>query len=158
MGLRWIAASVALAVTLAGPLQPLAHAQQATQPAPPEAAPPAAPPPPPPAPPTVAPPPPPPAAVTPPPPPPPPPPPVVERRPDAYDVAAGVVTVVKAPFNVVLCTLGGVTATALFVLTLGSAYKASTRVVEEGCRGPWVVTGEDLRPEPARADARVGGY
>lgn len=70
-----------------------------------------------------------------------------ESRPDVYDVGAGVVTALKAPFNVGLCVMGVGVGAAVFALTLGSAYKFSTRLVEEGCRGPWVVRGEDLRPE-----------
>ena len=50
---------------------------------------------------------------------------------DGYDVGAGVLTVIRVPFNVALCGVGGVVGTVLFVLTLGSGYKASTRVVEE---------------------------
>lgn len=65
---------------------------------------------------------------------------------DIYDVGAGVVTVAKAPFNVALCALGGGVGTALFLMTLGSAYKASTRVIEEGCAQKWIVSGDDLRP------------
>jgi hypothetical protein len=80
------------------------------------------------------------------------------RRTDVYDVAAGVVTVAKAPFNVGLCALGAGFGAALFALTLGSGYRASARVVEEGCRGPWVVRGDDLRPESPRGEAPVGGW
>ena len=65
---------------------------------------------------------------------------------DIYDVGAGVVTVAKAPFNVALCGLGGIFGTSLFLLTFGSAYKASTRVIEEGCAQKWIVSGDDLRP------------
>lgn len=79
------------------------------------------------------------------------------RAPDAYDVAAGVVTVARAPFNAALCVLGTGVAAALFVVTFGSAYKASTRVVEEGCRGPWVVRGDDLRPDTTRRDPAPWG-
>jgi hypothetical protein len=68
---------------------------------------------------------------------------------DIYDVGAGVVTVAKAPFNVALCAFGGAVGTALFLMTLGSAYKASTRVIEEGCAQPWVIRGDDLRPRGA---------
>jgi hypothetical protein len=68
---------------------------------------------------------------------------------DIYDVGAGVVTVAKAPFQVALCALGGGFGTALFLLTLGSAYKASTRVIEEGCAQKWIVSGDDLRPRGA---------
>jgi len=68
---------------------------------------------------------------------------------DGYDVGAGVVTVLKAPFNVVLCVLGGAVGLSLFAVTLGSGYRVATRAVEQGCRGPWVVRGDDLRPEDA---------
>ncbi len=67
---------------------------------------------------------------------------------DGYDVGAGVLTVLRLPFNVALCAVGGAVGTALFVLTLGSAYKATTRVVEEGCAQKWLVRGHDLRPSP----------
>jgi hypothetical protein len=77
------------------------------------------------------------------------------QRTDVYDVAGGVVTVLKAPFNVGLCALGGVVGVALFALTLGSGYRVAARAVEEGCSGPWVVTGEDLRPERGRPATRL---
>jgi hypothetical protein len=69
------------------------------------------------------------------------------RSRDIYDVGAGVVTVAKAPFNAALCGLGAALGTLLFVITFGSAYRASTRAIEEGCAQPWIVRGEDLRPE-----------
>ena len=69
--------------------------------------------------------------------------------PDIYDVGATVVTVARAPFNAALCGLGTATATVLFLLTLGSAYKASTRVIEEGCAQRWFIRGDDLRPRGA---------
>jgi hypothetical protein len=65
---------------------------------------------------------------------------------DGYDVGAGVVTVLRLPFNIALCAVGTAVGTALFALTLGSGYKASTRVVEEGCAQKWLVRGHDLRP------------
>lgn len=77
------------------------------------------------------------------------------HRSDAYDVAGGVVTVLKAPFNAVLCGLGGVVGVALFVVTFGSGYRAAARAVEEGCSGPWIVTGDDLRPDRGRPAARL---
>jgi len=75
-------------------------------------------------------------------------PPPVRGR-DIYDVGASVATVAKAPFNVALCALGGGLGTALFLLTFGSAYKASTRVIEEGCAQRWILSGDDLRPRGA---------
>ena len=91
-------------------------------------------------------------------PPPPPAPAVVEGMPaeqqiargaDLYDVGAGVVTAGRIPFNLALCALGAATGTALFLLTLGTAYKATTRVFEEGCAQRWIIRGEDLRPRGA---------
>ncbi|HXG15907.1 MAG TPA: hypothetical protein VNK50_06635 [Calidithermus sp.] len=76
-------------------------------------------------------------------------------RTDVYDVAGGVVTALKAPFNVALCALGGVLGVAVFAVTLGSGYRAAARTVEEGCSGPWVVTGDDLRPERGRPASRL---
>ena len=71
------------------------------------------------------------------------------RSTDIYDVGAGVVTAARIPFNVALCGLGTAAATILFLATLGSAHKASTRAVEEGCAQPWIVRGDDLRPHGA---------
>lgn len=72
-----------------------------------------------------------------------------QRESDIYDVGAGAVTVLRAPFKAGLCAVGGGVGLALFVLTLGSAYRAATRIVEEGCSGKWVLSGDDLRPAPA---------
>lgn len=129
IGVRAIAACLTLAVILTGPLSPMALAQQ-TVPAP--------------------------APVAAPPPPPPPPPDRPSYGTDVYDVAAPVVTVIKAPLNVATCSVGTAVAIALFALTFGSAYKAATRTVEQGCRGPWLITGEDLRPEPPRSEVPIG--
>ena len=71
------------------------------------------------------------------------------RSPDIYDVGAGVVTAARMPFNVALCGLGTVVGTALFLLTLGTAYKATTRTIEEGCAQRWILRGDDLRPRGA---------
>jgi len=71
------------------------------------------------------------------------------RSTDIYDVGAGVITAARIPFNVALCGLGTAAGTVLFLITLGSAYKASTRAVEEGCAQPWIVRGDDLRPAGA---------
>jgi hypothetical protein len=107
---RVVAVWLAGALLLAGPLAPVAAAQQA------------------------------PAAVD------PTVPQTMPRRPDAYDVGAGVATVLRAPFNVALCALGGALGLGLFALTLGSGYRPAARIAEEGCGGPWVIRGDDLRP------------
>lgn len=121
MTVRSIASLLAV-VLLLGPFQPLVSAQQAPPAAPAQVAPQ------PPAPDDIR----------------------YQRRPrgvDGYDVGAGALTVLKAPFNVGLCGLGVVVGSALFLVTLGSAYKATTQVVTEGCGGPWLIRGDDIRPE-----------
>ena len=70
-------------------------------------------------------------------------------RADVYDVGAGVLTVARMPFNATLCGLGALGGSVLFLLTFGSAYRATTRMVEEGCVHRWVLRGDDLRPHGA---------
>jgi len=65
---------------------------------------------------------------------------------DLYSVGAGFFTVARLPFNIGLCGLGVGVATILFTVTLGSAYRATTRVVEEGCAQKWFVRSDDIRP------------
>jgi hypothetical protein len=72
-----------------------------------------------------------------------------EHRTDIYDVGAGVITVARMPFNAAICGLGAVTGTVIFALTLGSAYRATTRVLEEGCAQRWIIRGDDIRPRGA---------
>lgn len=84
------------------------------------------------------------------------------RRPfDAYSVGAGVLTAARIPFNIGLCALGSAVGTTLFLLTLGSAYRATTRVFEEGCAQKWVVHSDDIRPargNSAVLDSRLDRY
>src|SRR5262245_2371830 len=75
--------------------------------------------------------------------------PVVQRGTDFYDIAAGAMTVGRAPFNVAICALGFGAATVLFISTLGSSNRAAMRTVEEGCAQRWVVRGDDIRPAGA---------
>jgi hypothetical protein len=75
--------------------------------------------------------------------------PPVTRNADVYDVGAGVVTAARMPFNIALCALGAAAGTALFLITLGTAYKATTRTFEEGCAQRWIIRGDDLRPRGA---------
>ena len=64
-----------------------------------------------------------------------------------YDVSAGVATAALVPGRVFTCVLGSAFGVFFLALTGGTAYKFATSMVEEGCGGKWVVTGEDLMPE-----------
>jgi hypothetical protein len=122
MTARLVAAAVALTVTLAGPLAPYSVAQQPSQQAPSPSRP---------------------ElfqeqlkAV-----------PDAERNRGLYTAGAVAVNVFHVPGRAITCTLGGLTAGAVLLLTLGSAYRAASGVMHEGCGGKWIVTGDDLRPE-----------
>jgi hypothetical protein len=79
-----------------------------------------------------------------------------------HSVGAGVFTVARIPFEVGLCGAGAVTGILLFLVTLGSAYRATTRVLEEGCAGQkWSVRSDDLRPSrpsPGIFESRMDRY
>src|SRR5436190_23559478 len=119
MGPRMIALAVVVALLATGPLSPVMAQQAAQQAAQTEVSPDAVP--------------------------------ATSERPSllggaGYNTAATVITVVKAPFNVVLCGIGSASGIALFPATLATAYRESTGAVAEGCRERWTVTGENIRP------------
>lgn len=73
----------------------------------------------------------------------------------AYELGAGVATVVNIPLRGALCGFGGLVGFAVMVITFGSGYRAAAKVVEEGCSGPWIITPEHLKgTEPSKR----GGY
>ncbi len=117
VGVRLIAAVAVLALVLAGPLAPLVAAQQPTAPPRTDLYPDGA---------TSS---------------------AAERHgPDVYDAGAVAVTAIGLPLKGAICALSGALGLALLVTTFGSAYKGSTRTVEEGCGQKWIITGDDLRP------------
>jgi hypothetical protein len=71
-----------------------------------------------------------------------------ERHEAAYNVGAGIVNVFLVPGRAITCALGGAVGIALLLLTFGNGYKAAAGAGEEGCGGKWIVTGEDLWPDP----------
>jgi hypothetical protein len=71
-----------------------------------------------------------------------------ERNEVAYNIGAGVANVFMVPGRVITCALGTVVGIAVLAVTLGSGYKAAAAAGQEGCGGKWIVTGEDLWPDP----------
>ena len=71
-----------------------------------------------------------------------------ERNEAPYNVGAGVVNAFLIPGRTITCVLGTAVGIAVLALTFGSGYKAAAAAGEEGCGGKWIVTGEDLRPDP----------
>ena len=69
---------------------------------------------------------------------------------DAYDVAAGAFTVLKAPLHALLCATGVALSIGFFAITFGDE-RLATETVKEGCGGPWRTRGEDIRPDESRS-------
>jgi hypothetical protein len=72
----------------------------------------------------------------------------LKSGPDAYDVGAAIMTVVGAPLKGIVCGIGAITGTAMFIATFGSADQVSANIVREGCDQRWLVLGEHIRPDP----------
>jgi hypothetical protein len=133
-GLRILAVMVSLVTLVTGPLAPLASAQQPTPTPPP-----------------------PPVTTT----PPPPPvttqmPPITEVPPQrydesqsaAYDVGAGIANIFYVPGKGFLCFLGGAVGVFVMIVSAGSQPKTAAYFAREGCGGKWLLTGDDIRPDP----------
>jgi hypothetical protein len=71
-----------------------------------------------------------------------------ERNETAYNIGAGVANVFLVPGRAITCALGTAVGIVVLAVTLGSGYKAAAAAGEEGCGGKWIVTGEDLWPDP----------
>jgi hypothetical protein len=56
-----------------------------------------------------------------------------------------VVNVVHIPGKTVLCTLSTGVGLAALAVTLGTGYRTTAWIIEEGCGGPWTVTARDLK-------------
>jgi len=64
-----------------------------------------------------------------------------------YDAGAIATNVFLVPGRTITCILGGAVGIAVLAATLGTAYRAASGAMQEGCGGKWTVTGDDLRPE-----------
>src|SRR4030095_8588457 len=58
-----------------------------------------------------------------------------DRR--AYDAGAVATNVFLVPGRAITCILGGAVGIALLAATLGTAYRAASGAVHEGCGGKW---------------------
>ena len=66
-------------------------------------------------------------------------------------IGAGVLNVVYVPGKAIICTAGTLVAGGFMLLTFGSAYREATSFFNEGCRGRWVITPEQVAAAPKRA-------
>jgi hypothetical protein len=63
----------------------------------------------------------------------------------AYEIGAWIATAVNVPGRAILCTLSAGVSFAVLLISFGSGYRAAALVVEDGCRGPWILTADHLR-------------
>jgi len=115
---RWLSLVVALALLLNGPLSLVARAQQPQQPDLSQE---------PPTPSTT---------------------PAKEPGAVAYQLGAAAATLVNVPGRITTCVLGTAVGFAVLAITFGSGYRTAAWAVEDGCRGPWVLTADDLKGRP----------
>jgi hypothetical protein len=81
-----------------------------------------------------------------------------ERMKGAYGAGAVAVNVFLVPGRAITCVLGGAVGAAVLVLTFGTGYRAASSAVHEGCGGKWVVTGDDLRPDARTRSGSMESY
>lgn len=70
-----------------------------------------------------------------------------ERSRGTYNAGAVAVNVFLVPGRAITCVLGGVVGVVALAATLGTGYRFASAAVHEGCGGKWLVTGDDLRPD-----------
>ena len=63
-------------------------------------------------------------------------------------IGAGVLNVVYVPGKAIVCTAGTLVAGGFMLLTFGYAYREAVSFFNEGCRGPWVLTPEQVAAVP----------
>jgi hypothetical protein len=80
-----------------------------------------------------------------------------ERSRGAYDAGAVAVNVFLVPGRAITCVLGGAVGVVALAATFGTGYRFASAAVHEGCGGKWLVTGDDLRPDPHGA-SRMESY
>jgi hypothetical protein len=81
-----------------------------------------------------------------------------DRARGAYEAGAVAVNVFLVPGRAITCVLGGVVGMVALAATLGTAYRAASAAVHEGCGGKWLVTGDDLRPDPRHRTTTMESY
>jgi hypothetical protein len=81
-----------------------------------------------------------------------------ERSKGSYDAGAIAVNVFLVPGRAITCLLGGAAGLVALAATFGNAYRAASAAVHEGCGGKWVVTGDDLRPDARTRTGAMESY
>jgi len=65
-------------------------------------------------------------------------------------IGAGVLNVVYLPGKAITCGAGTLVAGAFMIATFGTAYREATSFFNEGCRGAWLLTPEQVAAAPKK--------
>ena len=65
-------------------------------------------------------------------------------------IGAGVLNVVHLPGKAIICSAGTLVAGAFMLATFGTAYREATSFFNEGCRGAWLLTPEQVAAVPRK--------
>jgi glucose/arabinose dehydrogenase len=69
------------------------------------------------------------------------------RQRGLYATEAVVVNMVRVPGKAVTCAAGSVVGVGILILSLGSGYRPASAIFHEGCTGKWWLSGDDVRPD-----------
>ena len=69
-------------------------------------------------------------------------------------IGAGVLNVVYLPGKAIICSAGTLVAGAFMLATFGQAYREATSFFNEGCRGAWLLTPEEVAAVPKKVQTQ----
>jgi hypothetical protein len=77
------------------------------------------------------------------------------RGTDVYDAGAVAITALGLPFKAAICAMGFAFSTIVFAASFAARPDAAVGILDEGCghKAHWIVRGEDIRPRPSATKA-----
>jgi hypothetical protein len=73
-----------------------------------------------------------------------------DRSQGIYTAQAVVVNIFLVPGRAITCAAGAIVGVTILAVSLGSGYRPATAMFNEGCGGKWIVKGDDLRPDTSQ--------
>ena len=70
-----------------------------------------------------------------------------DRSQGVYSTEAAVANVFFVPGHAITCAAGVIVGVGVLALSFGSAYRLAGDAFNEGCGGRWILSGDDMRPE-----------
>ena len=70
-----------------------------------------------------------------------------DRAQGLYTAEAAVTNVFLVPGRAITCAAGAIAGVGILALSFGTGYRAAGNLFNEGCGGKWIVKGDDMRPD-----------